>query len=139
MENRDYVLVECALEPLEKLVFNLEPKFEIKLAKAPSICMTMIEAEDSVEHQPFFLGEAITTECQILVNKQIGYGICLGDEPLRSYCIAFIDAVLQLNGEETHEIEAFIEEHSKLISASRKMEYNQILKTKVDFKIMEQE
>ena len=121
MENRDYVLVECALEPLEKLVFNLEPKFEIKLAKAPSICMTMIEAEDSVEHQPFFLGEAITTECQILVNKQIGYGICLGDEPLRSYCIAFIDAVLQLNGEETHEIEAFIEEHSKLISTSRKI------------------
>jgi alpha-D-ribose 1-methylphosphonate 5-triphosphate synthase subunit PhnG len=92
-----------------------------------------------VEHQPFFLGEAITTECQILVNKQIGYGICLGDEPVRSYCIAFIDAVLQLNGEETHEIEAFIEAHSTLINASRKMEYNQILKTKVDFKIMEQE
>jgi alpha-D-ribose 1-methylphosphonate 5-triphosphate synthase subunit PhnG len=139
MENRDYILVECALEALEELVSKLEPNFEIKLAKAPSICMTMIKAEDSVEHQPFFLGEAITTECQILVNKQIGYGICLGDEPVRSYCIAFIDAVLQLNGKESIEIDAFIEEHSKLIHTSRKMEFNQILKTKVDFKIMEQE
>ena len=48
-----------------------------------------------MEHQPFYLGEALTTECEVIVNDTIGYGICLGDEPVRSYCIAVIDALLQ--------------------------------------------
>jgi len=91
MENQDYILCECELEPLERFVALLEEKFEVKIVKAPSVCMTMIQAEDSVEYQEFYLGEALTTECEVLVAEQRGYGICLGDEPVRSYCIAFID------------------------------------------------
>ena len=90
MENQDFILCECELEPLENFVASLEEKFEVKIAKIPSVCMTMIQAEDSVEFQEFYLGEALTTECEVMVHGQRGYGICLGDEPVRSYCIAFI-------------------------------------------------
>ena len=36
MENQDYILCECELEPLEAFVASIEDFFEIKIAKAPS-------------------------------------------------------------------------------------------------------
>jgi phosphonate C-P lyase system protein PhnG len=139
MEKQDYILCECELEPLENFVASLEEKFEVKIVKVPSICMTMIQAEDSVEFQEFYLGEALTTECEVMVNGQRGYGICLGDEPVRSYCIAFIDALIQLPGADLQSVHVFLNEQAELINRSAQLEYNQVLRTKVDFKLMEQE
>ena len=139
MDNQDYILCECELAPLENFVASLEEKFEVKIPKAPAICMTMIQAEDSVEFQEFYLGEALTTEREVTVNGQRGYGICLGDEPLRSYCIAFIDALTQLPGADLQGVTAFLNEQAALINGAAQLEYNQILRTKVDFKLMEQE
>jgi alpha-D-ribose 1-methylphosphonate 5-triphosphate synthase subunit PhnG len=101
--------------------------------------MTMIQAEDSVEFQPFYLGEALTTECEVSVNGQKGYGVCLGDEPLRCYCIAFIDAVTQLKEVDHQPILFFLDQQAKLVDKAVQLEYNQILTTKVDFKLMEQD
>jgi alpha-D-ribose 1-methylphosphonate 5-triphosphate synthase subunit PhnG len=139
MENQDYILCECELEPLEGFVASLEQRFEVKLVKAPAVCMTMIQAEDSVEFQEFYLGEALTTECEVLVEGQRGYGICLGDEPVRCYCIAFIDALTQLPGADTTAVETFLNEQLALINHALETEYNQVMRTKVDFKLMEQE
>lgn len=139
MEKQDYILCECELKPLEDFVASIEEKFEIKIARMPSICMTMVEAEDSVEFQPFYLGEALTTECEVMVNGQKGYGICLGDEPLRSYCIAFIDAITQLKDIDLQPVNDFLNEQAALIEQADKIEYNHIMRTKVDFKLMEQD
>jgi phosphonate C-P lyase system protein PhnG len=139
MEKQDYILCECELGPLQDFVSSLEDKFDIKIARMPSICMTMIQAEDSVEFQEFYLGEALTTDCEVLVNEQRGYGICLGDEPVRSYCIAFIDALTQLPGDDILGVNDFLNEQAIIIENKAKLEYNQVMRTKVDFKLMEQE
>ncbi len=139
MENQDYILCECELSPLEDFVASLEEKFEIKIARMPSVCMTMVQAEDSVEFQPFYLGEALTTECEVIINGQKGYGICLGDEPVRSYCIAFIDAITQLKDVDLQSVNDFLNIQAALIAQREKIEYNHILRTKVDFKLMEQD
>lgn len=139
MEKQDFVLCECELEPLEKFVASLEPSFELKIVKSPSISMVMVQAEDSVEFQEFYLGEALVTECELLVNGQRGLGICLGDEPVRCYCIAFIDAITQLPGVNLENVNAFLNEQYHLIMKAEQLEYNQVLRTRVDFKLMEQE
>jgi len=139
MERQDYILCECELEPLESFVASLEENFEIKIARMPSICMTMVQAEDSVEFQPFYLGEALTTECEVIINGQKGYGICLGDEPLRTYCIAFIDAITQLKDVDLQPVHQFLNEQAVLIERANTIEYNHIQRTKVDFKLMEQD
>jgi alpha-D-ribose 1-methylphosphonate 5-triphosphate synthase subunit PhnG len=138
MENKDYILCECELEPLENFVASIEADFDVKITRMPGICMTMVKAEDSVEFQQFYLGEALTTECEVLVNGQRGLGVCLGDEPLRSYCIAFMDAVTQLPVDQAN-INQFLIDQAALIDMAEKIEYNHILRTKVDFKLMEQD
>lgn len=137
--DRDYVLCECELSALQKFVEGLEVKYQLQIAKTPGICLTMIKAEDSVEFQQFYLGEALTTECEVVINNFVGQGICLGDEPVRSYCLAVLDAILQLQDDSSAIIHEFLLDQKSVIEHAKKVEYNHILRTKVDFKLMEQE
>jgi alpha-D-ribose 1-methylphosphonate 5-triphosphate synthase subunit PhnG len=135
----DYVLCECELPPLQALVVGLEQAHRIAIVKEPSVCLTMIRAEDSLEQQEFFLGEALTTECEVSVDGRIGYGVCLGDEPVRGYCLAVVDAILHGGSDTIADVHPFIDRQRALIAARETEEFNLILRTQVDFKLMEQE
>jgi phosphonate C-P lyase system protein PhnG len=135
----DYVLCECELDALSGLVGELEKKHFIEIIRQPSVCLTMIRTEDSLEKQEFYLGEALTTECEVSVDGVPGYGLCLGEEPVRGYCIAVLDAFLQGKGECPQEIGSFLDRERKTITARDEREFNLILRTHVDFKLMEEE
>lgn len=135
----DYVLCECDLEPLAALVGELEKKHSVGMIRRPSVCLTMIKTEDSLEQQEFYVGEALTTECEASVDGAPGYGLCLGDEPVRGYCIAVMDALLQGNGACPPEVDAFLDRERAAIVAREEREFNLILRTQVDFKLMEEE
>ena len=137
--DNDYVLCECDLPPLQELVTKLETQHAITIIKEPAVCLTMIKAEDSLDRQEFYLGEALTTECEVAIDGSIGYGVCLGDEPVRGYCLAVVDALTHSNSGLTSEVAAFIDEQRQLIADREIEEFNHILSTHVDFKLMEQE
>lgn len=139
MEQADHILCECELETLASFVRELEQEYAVTVVRQPWVCMTMVQAEDSVEGQAFYLGEALTTECELQVNGHAGYGLCLGDEPLRCYCIAFVDALLLSPDRNLVRVEAFLEEQGAAIAERQQLEYNHIQRTKVDFKLLEQD
>jgi phosphonate C-P lyase system protein PhnG len=139
MEQADQILCECELETLTVFVRELEQEYTVTVVRQPSVCMTMVQAEDSVEGQPFYLGEALTTECELLLDGQPGYGLCLGDEPTRCYCIAFVDALLLSPDRNRERVEGFLEGQSRAIAERERVEYNHIQRTKVDFKLLEQD
>src|SRR5262245_48104125 len=131
--DNDYVLCECDLEPLTALVTQLEKQHSVTLIREPSVCLTMIRTEDSLEKQEFYLGEALTTECEVAVDGAPGYGLCLGDEPVRGYCIAVLDALLE-RGDAPNEIGRFLDQHRETIANREEREFNLTLRTQVDFK-----
>jgi len=135
----DYTLCECELQSLQQLVSRLEQAHSVAVRKAPSICLTMIPAEDSLEGQKFYLGEALTTECEVTVDGLAGFGLCLGDEPVRAYSIAVVDALLHGDRPVPREIESFLREQGERVARRDGEEYNLILQTQVDFKLMEEE
>lgn len=135
--DNDYVLCECELEPLAGLVRQLEQDHAITMVKEPSVCLTMVRTQDSLEKQEFYLGEALTTECEVAVNGTPGYGLCLGEEPVRCYSIAVIDALLHGNGSPV--VSSFLDHHRSLIAEREEREFNLTLRTQVDFKLMEEE
>lgn len=138
MEADDKVLVECDLTVLKAFVSEIEPNYTIKVLREPSICLTMVRAQDSVEHQEFYLGEALTTECEVAVEHKTGYGVCLGDEPERAYCIAVIDAILNDSTLYNERVRDFLNQQEQLVLAKEQEEFNQIMRTKVDFKLMDE-
>jgi len=135
----DYTLAACDLEPLQQMVAELEKSHSIVVRKDPSVCLTMIPAKDSLEQQKFFLGEALTTECEVTVDGMSGFGLCLGDEPVRAYCIAVVDALLHGGAALVPELNSFLREQGRLVARRDKDEYDLILQTQVDFKLMEEE
>lgn len=136
----DEVLCECLKDSLINFVTKIESNLAIEIVVTPKLGMTMIQAEDSIDFQPFYLGEVLITECQLTVNGILGYGYCMGDEPQRAYCIALIDAIVNtIEHPLQKDIEAFIISENEILQKKKLEEYNQILKTKVDFKIMEQD
>jgi alpha-D-ribose 1-methylphosphonate 5-triphosphate synthase subunit PhnG len=139
MEQVDYIICECDLEPLEAFVRELEPYCAIQVVRHPAVGTTMIRAEDSVEAQPFYLAEALITECELNIDGQAGFGLCLGDEPVRSYCMAFLDALLLLSDARQARVEAFLSEQAAIIDGRVRAEHDHIQRTKVDFKLMEEE
>lgn len=134
----DVVFCHCDLAPLQDLVSLLEARHEVKVTRPPALCLTMIQAEDSLERQPFYLGEALTAECEVTVGGAGGYGICLGDDPSRAYCLAVLDALREA-GQEEVAIAAFAAEHAAILDARERREFAQVMRTKVDFKLLEQE
>ena len=139
MQQADYILCECELQPLQAFVQELEPECKVAVIRHPAIGSLMIRAEDSVEGQPFYLGEALVTECEINVDGQAGFGLCLGDEPVRSYCIAFVDALLLLADDRLPRVEAFLSIQEALVNERSQAEQAHIQRTRVDFKLMEEE
>jgi alpha-D-ribose 1-methylphosphonate 5-triphosphate synthase subunit PhnG len=135
----DQVLCECEIEKLINFVSSFESSLNIDILLNPKLGMTMIQAEDSIDLQPFYLGEVLITECELNVNGTLGYGYCMGDNSQRAYCIALIDAILHISDHPLiKEISLFIDNEKAILENKKLEEYNQILKTKVDFKIMEQ-
>jgi alpha-D-ribose 1-methylphosphonate 5-triphosphate synthase subunit PhnG len=134
----DYTLCECELERLKHLVLQLEQMHAVEIRKHPSICLAMVPAEDSLEAQKFYLGEALTTECEVAVDGRAGFGICLGEEPLRAYCLAVVDALLHGEGAVDPAIEAFLLEQGRVVAKRDQDEFDLILQTQVDFKLMEE-
>lgn len=137
--DNDTLLCECDLPALQALVESLETQHQIIVTRPPGICLTMVRAEDSLEKQEFFLGEALTSECDVAVDGAPGHGLCLGEEPVRAYCIAVCDALLHREHAAPASLIAFLEEQRALLSAREQTEFNHILRSQVDFKLMEQD
>jgi alpha-D-ribose 1-methylphosphonate 5-triphosphate synthase subunit PhnG len=136
-ESIDFTIIECALEGLKSFVEILEKRYDVQMVKKPSLSLTMIRAEDSVEFQEFYLGEALSTDCEVAISNTTGYGICLGDEPQRAYCMAVIDSLLQFDPENI-DVKNFLNDQSRKIEMERNIENSHISRTRVDFKMMEQ-
>ena len=133
----DYTLCECDLDPLKLLVNQLEQSHAVTIRKSPAVCLTMIPAEDSLEQQKFYLGEALTTECEVVVDGFPGFGLCLGDEPVRAYCIAVVDALLHSDGPLSDSVQTFLRAQGEIVARRDQDEFDLILQTQVDFKLME--
>ncbi len=137
MEDLDLVLVECELDRLRGVVEQLEEEWPVNIVKEPQVCLTQIRAEDSLEQQEFMLGEALTTECEVTVGSLPGYGTCLGDEPQRAYCLAVIDALVQADQPLPQSLESFLRNESESFRRKEEEAFSRTLRTKVDFKLMD--
>lgn len=112
-------------------------RHNIKVLQEPEICMTMMQAMDSVGHTPFYVGEILMTEAAVSINEATGFGFALEDEPVRALCIAIIDAALTAHIEEEVEIRCIVAAEEQRILERQQQETALVAATQVRFAIME--
>jgi alpha-D-ribose 1-methylphosphonate 5-triphosphate synthase subunit PhnG len=109
---------------------------ELSVPIPPRPALVMVHARDSVERQPFCLGEALVTECQIACVGQHFWGRVLGDQPGRALAMAILNAALALAPEALEDLTScFAAERSRL-QAEREHEARVLATTRVQFETM---
>lgn len=131
------ILVEGSPELLSQLAAEVEKTDLIKMEQSPRTSLVMMKTRDSVSKQPFYMGEVLVTECVVEIEGNFGMGVLMGDEPIRAYQMALIDAAFNARLPMTTEwLPLLIEEEQKMIG-KQKSEAAMVSSSKVNFDTME--
>jgi alpha-D-ribose 1-methylphosphonate 5-triphosphate synthase subunit PhnG len=135
---RTKILVEGNRSLLDRLTSEIEASSNVHTVRSPETSLVMGKARDSVSGQPFFIGEILVTECTVELDGTTGFGICLGEEPEKAYCLAVVDAAFQAGHPEIPVWNELLQEEEKHLEQREKQELERILQTKVHFETAEE-
>jgi len=119
---------------LAHIILDTNP--EIRIIKPPQLGLIMMRARETVENQPFNLGEVLVTECTVALGETTGWGCCLGNDPDRAYHLAVVDLALNLGIDPGGKIEATLMAEEKRVTQEKKAEFVNIARSKVQFEIL---
>lgn len=135
--NKEGMLARADDKTIERLacaVMEVNP--DITVIKTPQAGLLMMRAREAVENAGFNLGELLVTECTVTRRDgEIGWGLCLGENPERAFHLAVLDLVWEHIPEQRREIETAL----KVIATfARQMDaalYASVERTRVRFEV----
>ncbi len=134
---RTEILIGGSRNFARELVNEIERNYDIHVVTEPHHALTMIKLRETAKKTLFYLGEVLVTETKVQINKAFGIGIVVGDEEELSYLLAIIDAAYEANLGETQSWTLLFEREEKRIHKNRAKLEASILKTKVNFEMMD--
>lgn len=134
---RTTILIDGSRSLARELVSEIESNYEIHVLAAPQQALTMVKLRETAKKSLFYLGEVLVTETKVQINNTFGIGIVVGDEEEFSYQLAVIDAAYEANLVENGKWTLLFEEEEKQIQKNRALKEASILKTKVNFEMMD--
>ena len=134
---RTEILIDGSRSFAKKLASEIEHSYDVHMLSEPQHALTMIKMRETAKNSLFYLGEVLVTETKVQINNALGIGIVVGTDETLSYELAVIDAAYQANLMETAHWESLFEEEEKRILENKEIKERAILKTKVNFEMMD--
>lgn len=124
-----------------KLARMIEDQLRVEVLSAPRQGLVMCEVRDTARCSRFYMGEALMTECRVLVSgpgagqEAEGLGAVLGVDDGLAYSLAVIDAACALPGslECRIQLEQYIENAWHSLCEARSVQDAQTLASRVAF------
>jgi alpha-D-ribose 1-methylphosphonate 5-triphosphate synthase subunit PhnG len=89
---RTRILVDGDPALSRELCEQIERDHPVRVVGKPREVLVMNQVRESARHSLFYLGEALLTECRVVLGKVTGIGMLLGSQPQRAFELAVIDA-----------------------------------------------
>ena len=134
---RTKILIDGSRNFTRELVNEIERNYDIHVLATPQQALAMVKLRETAQKSLFYLGEVLVTETKVQINNTLGIGIIVGDEEEFSYQLAVIDAAYEANLVETEKWIFLFEDEEKRIHENRLIKEASILKTKVNFEMMD--
>ena len=134
---RTKILIDGSPHLARKLASEIEQIYDVHVVTEPHHALTMIKMRETAKKTLFYLGEVLITETKVQIGQSIGIGIVVGDEEALSYQLAVIDAAYEADLVETKNWTALFEEEEQHICEIREKREANLLKTKVNFEMMD--
>ena len=134
---RTKILIDGSRDFSRELVSEIARNYDIHVLSTPQQALTMVKLRETAQKSLFYLGEVLVTETKVQIKNTLGIGIVVGDEEEFSYQLAVIDAAYEANLVETKKWALLFEDEEKRIHENRLIKEASILKTKVNFEMMD--
>lgn len=132
------IMAKSSRDRLINLASKIEENEEVEVIKSPEKTLVMVKMKDPVSENPYYLGEVLACEAIVKINGEKGMAVTMGDDFQKVYSMALIDGALNNKLDEKYEIlKELLALESKIIEEER-AEYSRIMKSKVDFSVMEE-
>ncbi len=136
MKDFSHIMSYATCEDLQNLQNLISANHKIKLIKNPQKTLTMVKVRETTGNSLFYLGEALCTECMVMVDNLKGFSVMLGDDFEKAIAAAAIDAVLHSEFPEKTVIVNKLLEIKEAHIAAKAVVNGEILKSKVEFNLM---
>jgi len=131
------ILVEGDPELLKNMSSEIEEFCQVQIEDPPETGLVMVKARDSISMKPFYIGENLVTECTVSVNGTMGMGVLMGEEPVRAYQIAVIDAAFNADIAQIERWKLELEQEEERIAQRVMKEQERVSRSRVQFDTME--
>jgi alpha-D-ribose 1-methylphosphonate 5-triphosphate synthase subunit PhnG len=91
-ERRTRILIDGDPALSHELCGQIEEDHPVRLVSAPREVLVMNKVRESAQSSLFYLGEALLTECRVMLREVMGIGLILGSHHRRAFELAVIDA-----------------------------------------------
>ena len=134
---RTKILIDGSRNFTKELVSEIARNYDIHVLTTPQQALTMVKLRETAQKSLFYLGEVLVTETKVEINNTFGIGIVVGDEEEFSYQLAVIDAAYEANLVETETWTLLFEDEENRIHENRLLNEASILKTIVNFEMLD--
>lgn len=108
---------------------------EVEVVRPATAATMLIELTESVQHQPFYLGEVVVSEATVRVDGCRGDAVVIGHDLERALAAAVCDAAAEA-GVLAEEVEDLVARTQAAVAASRTEESNAVASTRVSFEVI---
>ena len=140
-KERTKVLEQCTLDSLQSWVTKIKAIGEVKIIKAAQAGLVMMRARDAVAEQIFNLGEVLVSECTVMLDKQTGYGLVMGNQPERAEAMAILDALFFSTEAKwarlLADMQIWLKKQAQVQEKEQQKEFQLIERSKVNFETIE--
>lgn len=138
-KERTEILINGSPEIAKRLAEEIESRYKVAVIEKPNQGLVMVRVRETAQKSLFYLGEVLVTECKIQIEDAIGIGMIKGNEPERACNLAIIDAAYAAGLNETSGWSDILQSEKIRIEAERTALHAQMLRTKVNFEMMDTE
>lgn len=129
------IIAEGEISQLKMIAEFIVNNLPCKVITHPAPGMVMIKQVDPLEKDPFYLGEAFVTQCEVEIEGNLGYSCVLGNDTERALYGAIIDAVMGHDQPAAREVMPLLAAEEQNISARLAFASEKIARTRVDFDV----
>lgn len=134
-ERRFSALAVADPDVVQQLAEQILERTDVEVLEGPLVSTTLVELTESVQGQPFYLGEVVVSGASVSVAGVRGDALLVGRHPQRALAAAVCDAAAEA-GVLADEVERIVAHAEQESADARRAEVAEVAATRVSFEVI---
>lgn len=131
------ILAKSSRDKVIALGSFITDRYDVTTVKKPAKTLVMLKMRESTAGSAFFLGELLACEAMVEIDNKRGMALTAGDDFEKVFAMALVDAAMNAKIAEADSIKDSLLEMEKRVIEDENKEFGRNMKSKVEFRIME--